>query len=180
MSIPPLKLRDPSTNEPQFWTAARGHVTWLSFLTLKHPRGSSDLIELNRIWRELQSRSAFSGLAIVCDDGPIPALIDMPLANATDATRQAFLRPETDLAMLHYLIDEEGKIIAIARGSGAALDRLLLLARDRLKFLEPVDQSKFAFLASRQKVIHVDRNRFLTRYREPDLLASSRVTPLAK
>ncbi len=145
MHIPALRLRDPTTREPQFWMAARGRVTWLSFLTLKHPNGPTDLIELNRIWRKFRTRESFSSLAILCDDGPVPDVPQMPLASATDATRREFLRPETDAAMLHYLIDEEGKIVAIARGTGAALDRLIMLAEERLKFLEPVDRSKFAF-----------------------------------
>lgn len=144
MSAPALRLRDRSTNEPQFWMAPRGRITWLSFVRLNHKQGAADLATLDRCWRKFQARESFSALAIVCDDGAIPEALELPIALASEVTRQTFMRSGQEVQMLHYLIDQEGKIVAIARGTGATLDRLITLTEERLKFLEPVDRTRFA------------------------------------
>ena len=144
MNAPPLRLRDPFTKEPQFWVAPRGRITWLSFVSLNHPQGIADLTALQKTWRKLDARSAFSALAIVCDDVTVPETLSLPIALATETTRRTFLSTQRELQMLHYLVDEEGKIVVVARGSGATLDRLIALAVERLKTIAPIDRSRFA------------------------------------
>jgi hypothetical protein len=152
-SIPPLRLRDPSTAEPLAWVAPRDRVTWLTFYSATDPAASSDLIELESTWNRFRQRAHFAMLAVATNPGKeadvarllIRARSTFPAAVATQSTLVAFDADRGTLP-LHLILNTDGTPLAIARGRPTGqLDRLIEAVSRRLSELDPTGGARFAF-----------------------------------
>jgi hypothetical protein len=146
---PPLRLLDPETTEPLVLLGLRGRVVWVTFWTTGSP---SDVAGLDRVWRRLRGRRQFSMVAAAVDNPPpgrVRAAVGQPKSGlpvylATPETCRAFGAASRNLP-LHLLIDERGRVGALARGSGnEILSRLSAQAERWLDAMEPLGDTHFA------------------------------------
>ena len=131
-TAPPRILKMRGETAPRLLLDLRGHVAWIVF-------GPADADNIAALRRFEQSHPLFRLIVATPEGAP-----ETPDTNASfsDATRRSF--GARDLP-LHVLIDEEGRVLATARGDGReGWERLLAAARERLKQLEPVLPERFA------------------------------------
>ncbi len=149
---PALRLLDPVTAEPLVLIGLRGKVVWVSFWSAGTRPGWADLAELDKVWDRLKARSRFAMAAVAVEaDRPeqvraarSEARASVPVYLAPPETIRSFGAVGADLP-LHVLIDDEGRVAAVARGRGRAiLDRLTRQAGALLDALEPLGPTRFA------------------------------------
>lgn len=138
---PPLSVTDPETHESVVLVARPGRILWVSFWSPTGRTGPTEAAELDRIWRRFRSRPPFAMVAASLDPGPTDrwrtALAetspDLPVFLTSDASRRAYGVANSPL---HVLIDDEGRIVAMARGGGENLEAL---ARQAERLLDEID-----------------------------------------
>jgi len=146
---PPLRLLDPADGEPVL-LMGRGKVVWVTFWSAASGSAAAELARLDRAWAGLRGRRRFLAVAAAVDaDRPgrlagvrAAARAGRPVYLATPGTRRAF---GVAGAPLHLLIDESGRVAAVARGWGeATLDRLARQAGAALEGSEPAGDARLA------------------------------------
>ena len=146
---PPLHLLDPADGEPVL-LMGRGKVVWVTFWSTASPSAAADLARLDRAWSGLKGRRRFLAVAAAVDaDRPgrvagvlAAARAGRPAYLATPGTRRAFGVGEPPL---HVLIDESGRVAAVARGwRDATLDRLARQAGAALDVADPGGDARLA------------------------------------
>ena len=149
---PPLRLLDPVTGEPLVLIGLRGKVVWVSFWSAGTRPGRADLAAIDKVWDRLKTRSRFAMAAVAVEaDRPeqvraarSESRASVPVYLASPESIQSFGAVGADLP-LHLLIDDEGRVAAVARGRGGAiLERLTRQAGDLLDALEPLGKPRFA------------------------------------
>jgi hypothetical protein len=147
-SLAPLMKLTPVDAEPVGPLGAPGKVTWLTFWSVRSDPKA--LVPLEAVWVRLKDRPRFAMFAVAVEaDGAAPvrsakaaAGTTVPTYLADPATRRAFGvgRPP-----LHVLLDEEGRVAAVATGSDpATFDRLRRRAEALLQEIEPLGKERLA------------------------------------
>lgn len=139
--LAPLLKLTPIDAPPVGPLGAPGKVVWLAFWSARSdPNGLAPLVP---VWGRLKDHPRFALLAVAVDGDPRasgrPAL---PTYLADAATVRAFgvARPP-----LHVLLDEEGRVAALAHDSSpATLGRLRRRAEDLLREIEPLGKERLA------------------------------------
>jgi hypothetical protein len=165
--LPPLELLDTDTSESMILLGLRGKVIWLSFWSAANPSSAAQLVDLGKATRRLREYQHFVLIAPAIEaEHPevVQAAIqqaesDVPVYLAGRATRLRFgvdvgpgggsetRRGEADLP-LHLLVDVDGRILAMARGSSpATLSRIARQAQERLDEVDPGGAVRFAAAA---------------------------------
>jgi hypothetical protein len=147
-AAPHIRLLDTATSEPLVLLGLHGRVVWLAFWAAGGPAGESDRAALEHIWARLKDRRRFIMLAASVDSPPrlsqAPTKPRLPVYVATPETRRAFGADARHLP-LHVLIDETGRVGAVAQGMRPeTLVRLKQQAEAWLDALEPLGTTRFA------------------------------------
>jgi hypothetical protein len=146
---PPLRLLDPDTTEPLLLLGLQGRVVWVTFWTAG---SAGDLAALEQVWNRLRNRRRFSMVAAAVGEPAKPrrpaagerSEASLPVYLATPETCRAFGVAGRNLP-LHLLIDERGKVGAVAWGSSeATLSRLSAQAEGWLDVIDPAGDTRFA------------------------------------
>ncbi len=149
--LPPLKLIDPETNEPVLLLGLRDKVVWVTFWSATAVEARSDLNDLQSVWGRFQPHSRFAMAAVAIDadkSGAVRKLIatakaTLPVYLAAPETRKRFGADAAKLP-LHILIDDTGRVAAVAQGrDGATFARLTEQAKQRLDQIDPLGSSRF-------------------------------------
>jgi hypothetical protein len=144
---PHVRLLDPATSEPLVLLGFHGRVVWLTFWAAGGPAGESELAALESVWGRLKDRPRFTMIAATVDTPPRRSLAPkarLPVYRATPETRRAFGADARHLP-LHVLIDESGRVGAVAQGMRPeTLARLTKQAEASLDALEPLGTTRFA------------------------------------
>ena len=116
---PLIRLLDPATSEPLVSPGLHGRVVWLAFCAADGPTGESDVAALQRVWTRLKDRPRFTLLAATVGSPPrlsqAATRPSMPIYLASPETRRAFGADGRHLP-LHVLVDETGRVGAVAQG----------------------------------------------------------------
>ena len=151
VKLPALRLIDPETNEPVLLIGLRDKVVWVTFWSSIASEADSDLIDLQRVWNRFKNREKFAMAAVAVDEAKVGLLralvakskVSLPVYLAAPETRKRFGADAVKLP-LHMLVDETGRIAAVAQGrEGATLARLAEQARQRLDKIDPIGNSRF-------------------------------------
>lgn len=143
-TAPPLGLIDARTNQPTLVFARPERVLWVAFWSPRTPGATQ---ELERIWRRFRARKPFMLVVVALDAGDAARLEkslgdsapELPIYVATAATRRDFGVAEPPL---HFLIDEDGRVVATARGDGENLEGMATAAEG---LLDAIDQPRDRF-----------------------------------
>jgi hypothetical protein len=155
---PLLQLIDVETSEPLVLVGLRGKVVWIVFWSVGSESGPSSLPVIEREWNRLKRHRLFSMAAAAVDSeaAQVRALIardhlDMPIYLASPESQRRF-RAQTGDPPLNVLLDAEGTVVAIARGTAPqTIERLVRQANNLLEELDPNGRIRFAGRASRQE-----------------------------
>jgi hypothetical protein len=161
-----LRLLDPNTSEPLRLplTGPARRVVWVSFWSAAAPGSRADLTGLQAAWSRLKARPRFvmAAAAIEADrpaavrEAAAAAGATLPVYLAPPETRRAFGAGPENLP-LHLLIDETGRVGAVARGGDSpTLTRLADQAERWLDELEPLGRARFARSRDAGRVIGGD------------------------
>jgi hypothetical protein len=152
-TAPPLRLLDLQQAQPIVLAGLRGRVAWVVFWSASTPSAQHDLRALEAAWQRLKSWRQFA-LVAAATEANDPAHVREALTQAAATLPVYLASPETARAFgaggqaLHVLLDEDGRIVAIARGCDAAtIDRLIRQAEMRLELIEPKPRGRFALLS---------------------------------
>lgn len=158
--LPPARLDRLEGSEPLLLLGIEGRVTWLVFLSAESAEGLAALPRLEAAWNRLRPSRRFAMVAAAVDQGGpdrIRAALGgfegrgrLPLYRADADARRAFGVDGADPPW-HFLVDPEGRIAAIARGSGE--DMIGRLARQAGRWLDAMGPLDRARLASRTDVV---------------------------
>jgi hypothetical protein len=149
---PPLRLLDVERFEPIVLVGLRGKVIWVVFWSADSLTGTSSLSAIEPAWNSLKARGQFAMVAAAVEaDRPervratvAESGIKMPVYIASAETRQRFGAGEVD-PPLNVLIDPDGRIAAIARGtSPQTIDRIVKQIDKLLEELGPTEDTRFA------------------------------------
>jgi hypothetical protein len=149
---PLLRLLDVKTSEPLVLVGLAGRVVWVVFWSAAAPSGRACLPELAAAWKGLKWHPRFALVTAAVeagDPGSVSAVVeaggwDLPVYLAGPETRRQFGAGSGD-PPLHILIDEDGRIMVMARSaSRATIERIADQARRRLDELDPLGQTRFA------------------------------------
>jgi hypothetical protein len=152
---PPLRLLELDSGEPVVLLGLHGRVVWVTFWTARSPSGRAVLATLGGVWARFRARSRFTMVAAAVEaDDPAPvraavaeAGVDVPVFLASPQTRRAFGAGDVPL---HVVLDEGGRVAAVARGmADETVTRLSELVERRLDDLEPFGERHFAARTSR-------------------------------
>ncbi len=155
---PPLRLLDLETSEPVVLVGLRGKVVWVVFWSADSPSAKSSLTAIESAWNSLKARGRFAMVAAAVEsDLPdrvravtAESNVKLPVYLASAETRRRFGAGEAD-PPLNVLIDPEGHIATISRGTGEkTIDRIANQARRLLDDLGPVENTRFARAAVRE------------------------------
>jgi hypothetical protein len=152
--LPPTRLERLRGAEQLLLLGVEGRVTWLVFLSAESAEGRALLPQLEAVWKRLRPTKRFAMVAAAVEpDAPGPlrtALAEyeakdrMPVYLADPDARRAFGVDGADPPW-HFLVDPEGRIATIARGSGKdMIDRLAKQSSRWLEAMEPLDDAHFA------------------------------------
>ncbi|APW63612.1 hypothetical protein [Paludisphaera borealis] len=152
--LPPTRLERLQDDEPLLLLGVEGRVTWLVFLSAESVEGRAVLPQLEAVWKKLRPSKRFAVVAAAVDQG-VPEQLRtalaayqgegrLPLYLAGHEARRVFGVDGADPPW-HFLVDPEGRIATIARGSGKeTIDRLAKQAGRWLESLEPLEEAHFA------------------------------------
>jgi hypothetical protein len=152
---PPLRLRDLETSEPVVLVGLRGKVIWVVFWSAESNSAHLSLAALEPAWSSLSKRGRFTMLAAAVEidqpdrvrDRVADSGAKLPVYLASDETRRQFGVVTTD-SPLNVLIDADGRIAAIARGTNdQTIERIVNQAKQLLDELPPINDTKFAIAA---------------------------------
>jgi hypothetical protein len=154
-ALPPVRLLDLETGEAKVLFGLKGKVTWVVFWSVASPSGQTVLPRLESAWKRLGQHRSFTLVAAATDSGQ-PDRVRAALAQ-THATLPVYLATTEAVNRfgaratgppLHYLIDADGRIAAMARGDGLdTIRRLEAQARSWLEKLDPLGGTRFALAA---------------------------------
>ncbi len=149
---PLIRLNDLEGQEPIVMLGLRNRVLWLTFWSVKSPEDRRDFRQLERIWKRFEGDPGFALLvsAIATDDPRgvhsevASKRLKFPVYLASPETCRDFGAEPEELP-LHFIIDADGRILAISHGRrDGSLDQLEELVRSRLKMRNPAGGSRFA------------------------------------
>lgn len=152
--LPPTRLERLRDDEQLLLLGMEGRVTWLVFLSAESVEGRALLPQLESVWKKLLPTKRFALVAAAVDQS-VPgrlrtALAEyqgegrLPLYLAGRDARRGFGVDGADPPW-HFLVDPEGRIATIARGSGKeTIDRLAKQANRWLESLAPLDAPHYA------------------------------------
>ena len=152
--LPPTRLGRLENAEQLLFLGIEGRVTWLVFLSAESAEGLAVLPRLEAAWKRLGPSRRFAMVAAAVDPGG-PDRLRAALASFEGPGRLPLYRADRDARRTfgvdgadppwHFLVDPEGRIAAIARGSGKEMiDRLARQAGRWLDAMEPLDRAYFA------------------------------------
>jgi len=152
--LPPTRLGRLQDDEELLLLGLEGRVTWLVFLSAESAEGRAVLPRLESAWKRLKSSRRFAMVAAAVEQD-VPGRLRTALAEYRDEGRLPLYLAGRDVrrtfgvdgaeAPWHFLVDPEGRIAAIARGSGAeTIDRLAKQAGGWLESMEPLEAPRFA------------------------------------
>jgi hypothetical protein len=151
-SAPLLRLTDLDSGEPLVMLGLKGKVVWLVFWSAGARDAPQSLAAIARASSKLRSHRRFAILTAAAEadnPGRVRAALaesqsDLPAYLASADNRLRFGAENAD-PPLHVLIDAEGQVLTIARGtSQSTLDRIADQARRHLDELAPADNTRFA------------------------------------
>jgi hypothetical protein len=149
---PPLRLLDLATLEPVVLVGLRGKVVWVVFWSADSRSSGSSLAAIEAAWNTLKAHGRFAMVAAAvdaADPGRVRTAtaesgVKLPVYLASTETSRRFGALQAD-PPLNVLIDADGRIVAIARGtSPATIERVAGQARRLLDELGPLDETRFA------------------------------------
>jgi hypothetical protein len=145
---PRLQLVDPATSRPLALLGLRGRVVWVAFWAAGTPTSGADRAALERVWRRLKDHRLFTMVAAAVDSperiAPAATKSGLPVYIAAPEMQRAFGADARHLP-LHVLIDETGRVGAVAQGMAPeTLARLAEQAEAWLDVLEPPGAARFA------------------------------------
>ena len=155
---PPLRLLDLETSEPIVLVGLPGKVVWVVFWSADSRSTGSSLAAIEAGWNTLKARGRFAMVAAAveaADPGRVRAAaaktgLKMPVYLATAETRRRFGAFQAD-PPLNVLIDGDGRIVTIARGtSPETIERITSQAGRLLDELGPIEETRFARTMLRQ------------------------------
>jgi hypothetical protein len=173
---PPLRLLDLETSDPLVLVGLRGKVVWVVFWSAAAPSGRACLPELAAAVKTLRAHRRFAVVTAAAESGNPTSVrdavaaagVDLPVYLASRETLRRYGARRAD-PPLHVLIDEDGRVIALARGAGRpTLDRIAQQARLRLDVLDPLGETR---LATRGEGDDHPTERMADRQCRPDLEA---------
>jgi hypothetical protein len=146
---PPLRLLDVETGEPIVLVGLRGKVVWVIFWSADAPSEKSGLASLEPAWKSLKTERFTMVAAALESDHPdrvrkavAQCGVGVPVFLASPESRRRFAVAETPL---HVLIDSDGYIAALARGTNAqTIDRITKQAERLLEEMGPTEETRFA------------------------------------
>ncbi len=150
---PPLRLLNLETSEPLFLLGLKGKVVWLVFWSADSNSGKEVLPRLEDAWKTLRGNRRFTLVAAAVDSDH-PQRVREALGSVNAGLPAYLVTPETRLRFgvdnadppLHVLIDADGKVAALVRGSGrGTIHRLAAQVRGWLDDLDPLGPTRFAF-----------------------------------
>jgi hypothetical protein len=148
---PLLQLIDLETSEPLVLAGLHDKVVWIVFWSAGSASGPSSLPVIARAWSRLKEHRRFGMAAAAIDSEParVRAVVaesgfEMPVYLASPESRRRFNAEVAD-PPLNVLLDAEGKVAAIARGTAPqTIDRLTRQASRLLEELDPQGRTRFA------------------------------------
>jgi hypothetical protein len=149
---PPLRLLDVRSSEPLVLAGVRGKVIWVVFWSTKEPKSAASFAELEPVWTSFKAESRFTMLAAAVEsDSPaeVRRLVSdtrttVPVYLASTETCRRF-GAITGLPPLNVLIDADGRIATLARGtSPQTIERIRDQAQKLVDQLEPTMDTRFA------------------------------------
>ncbi|MGC8643603.1 MAG: TlpA family protein disulfide reductase [Isosphaeraceae bacterium] len=155
-ALPPLKLLDLETGELRILLGLKGKVVWVVFWSADSPSCQTVLPRLERAWKRLRPHRSFT-LVTAAAESQEPDRVRTALAQSRASLPAYLATPETLRRFdaqhadppLHYLIDADGRVAALARGDGQdTIDRLTAEAREWLEHLGPLESTRFASFRS--------------------------------
>jgi hypothetical protein len=161
---PPLRLLDLETSEPLVLIGLRGKVAWVVFWSADSPSGRSSLAAIEHAWGQLKARRKFALVVAAVEAGNPDGVratvaesgVKLPVYLASAETLQRYGAERAD-PPLHVLIDADGRIAAMARGSGShTIERIADQARRLLDELGPLGETRFAAAKRRPRRSHQD------------------------
>jgi hypothetical protein len=150
---PSLHLRD-LNGEPLIVLGLWGKVVWLTFWSATSREGLIVVDRLDQIWRGLDKEGGFASFSLVIDDVEPEIVRDLiatrslrlPAYLASAETCRDYGAAAGDLP-LHVVINDDGRILAITRGSD--LEEIEEMVKARLRVLHSAGGALFAAIASR-------------------------------
>jgi hypothetical protein len=159
-ALPPVRLLDLQTSEARILFGVNGKVVWVVFWSANSPSGQSVLPRLETAWKRLSLHRCFTMVAAATnayEPQSVRAALalagaTLPVYLATPETLRNFGVKQAD-PPLHFLIDGDGRIAAMAQGADQeTIDRLSVQARKRLEYLDPAGGTRFAAIPPRNVV----------------------------
>ncbi len=150
---PLLRLVDLDSSEPLLVLGLKGKVVWIVFWSAEAPDAPQSLSAIARASSKIRAHRRFSiftaAVGAAKPDRVRAAAAEsgaaLPLYLASADSIRRFGAENAD-PPLHVLIDENGQVIALARGTGSStLERLADQAERRLDELDPQGTTRFAF-----------------------------------
>jgi len=158
---PLLQLIDMETSEPLVLAGLRGKVVWIIFWSAGSTSGPASLPVIERAWNRLKEHRRFGMAAAAVDSEParVRAVVaefgfEMPVYLASPESRRRFHAELAD-PPLNVLLDADGRVAAIARGTAPqTIDRLVRQANQLLEELDPLGRTRFAGQPSRREAAY--------------------------
>jgi hypothetical protein len=148
---PLLQLIDLETKEPLVLAGTRGKVVWIVFWSAESKSGPSSLPVIAHAWSRLKEHRRFAMAAAAVDSEPAPvraviaeSRLDIPVYLASPESRRRYSVEVAD-PPLNVLLDAEGRVVAIARGTAPqTIDRIAGQAKRMLDEIDPLGRTRFA------------------------------------
>ena len=154
--FPPTRLERLQSTEQLLLLGVEGRVTWLIFLSADSEEGLAVLPRLEAVWKKLKPTKRFS-LVVAAIEQDDPSRLQAALAEYQGERRLPLYLAGPDARRVfgvdgadppwHFLVDPDGRIATIARGSGKEMiDRLTKQSKNWLEAMEPLDEAHFAMV----------------------------------
>ncbi len=148
---PLLQLTDLETSEPLLLAGMHGKVVWIVFWSAGSTTGPASLPVFERAWKGLKGHRRFGMAAAAVDSEPARVRaavassgVDIPVYLASPESRRRYRAEKAD-PPLNVLLDAEGQVAAIARGTAPqTIDRIARQADRLLQELDPLGRVRFA------------------------------------
>ncbi len=165
--MPPTRLSRLHGADSRLFLGMEGRVLWLVFLSSEPADALPVLPGLATAWDRLKDDSRFD-MAVAAADSQGPARVraalepyrrKLPLYLAgAEAPRSFGVEPSG--GPWHFLIDSQGRVAAVARGSAeGTVDRLAKMASDWLEALAPPVDLRFRLVLTAAGVLSSTRDR---------------------
>lgn len=157
--MPPTRLSGLHDAGPRLLLGMEGRILWLVLLPVEPAEAEPVLPELVAAWDQLKDDPRF-GMAVAATDplgvehagaaletyrGKLPlylAGVDVPRSLGVEASGEPW----------HFLVDPQGRVAAVARGSGKeTVDRLARMASGWLDGLAPAVEARFRLVLAAER-----------------------------